>query len=228
MTLDEVMNLINRSLFATMGYTDEQERQNVRRVFCVWHKGLGRHLISTNTSSRHVQTLINKPDMCLYFSDDSSFEGLCLYGKAVIHMDREYKELLWNEGDEKYYPKGIDDEDYCVLEFVADSGRFYRYDGKGDISKEEIEQYDVNKVFEANKIDRCIHLAALAHTKGVADTSWEAFKKVNVDCAVNLFEVCEKQNVPVLFISTVDAIGMVKGVITPDTKLNPISNYGKN
>lgn len=87
---------------------------------------------------------------------------------------------------------------------------------------------DVNKVFEENKIDRCIHLAALAHTKGVADTSWEAFKKVNVDCAENLFEACAKYNVPVLFISTVDAIGMVKGLITPDSELNPISNYGKS
>ncbi len=87
---------------------------------------------------------------------------------------------------------------------------------------------EVNKVFEADKIDRCIHLAALAHTKGVADTSWEAFKKVNVDCAENLFEACAKHNVPVLFISTVDAIGMVKGVITPETELNPISNYGKS
>lgn len=87
---------------------------------------------------------------------------------------------------------------------------------------------DVMRVFEENKIDRCIHLAALAHTKGVADTSWEAFKKVNVDCAENLFEACAKHNVPVLFISTVDAIGMVKGLITPETKLNPISNYGKS
>lgn len=87
---------------------------------------------------------------------------------------------------------------------------------------------DVMRVFEENKIDRCIHLAALAHTKGVADTSWEAFKKVNVDCAVNLFEICAKHNVPVLFISTVDAIGMVKGMITPVTVLNPISNYGKS
>lgn len=82
--------------------------------------------------------------------------------------------------------------------------------------------------FDDKKIDRVIHLAALAHTKGVADTSWEAFKKVNVDCAGNLFEVCAKHNVPVLFISTVDAIGMVNGMITPDTELNPISNYGKS
>ena len=87
---------------------------------------------------------------------------------------------------------------------------------------------EVNKVFEENKIDRCIHLAALAHTTGVKDVSWEAFKKVNVDMAENVFEACAKNNVPVLFISTVDAIGMVKGLITSNTELNPISNYGKS
>ena len=87
---------------------------------------------------------------------------------------------------------------------------------------------DVMRLFDEHKIDRVIHLAALAHTAGVKDTSWEAFKKVNVDCAVNIFEVCAKHSVPVLFISTVDAIGMVKGVIMPDTELNPISNYGKS
>ena len=86
----------------------------------------------------------------------------------------------------------------------------------------------VERMFEGHRIDRCIHLAALAHTKGVADTSWETFRKVNVDCAVNLFEACAKHNVPVLFISTVDAIGMVKGEITHQTELNPISNYGKS
>ena len=93
-----------------------------------------------------------------------------------------------------------------------------------DLSSKE----NVTQVFSEQKIDRVIHLAALAHTKGVADTSWEAFKKVNVDCAVNLFEACAKYNIPVLFISTVDAIGMVKGLITPETELNPISNYGKS
>ena len=87
---------------------------------------------------------------------------------------------------------------------------------------------DVNKVFDEHQIDRAIHLAALAHTAGVKDTSWEAFKKINIECAENVFEVCAKYNVPVLFISTVDVIGMVKGLITPGTELNPISNYGKS
>ena len=93
-----------------------------------------------------------------------------------------------------------------------------------DLSSKEA----IMQLFDDKKIDRVIHLAALAHTKGVADTSWEAFKMVNVDCAENVFEACEKHDIPVLFISTVDAIGMVKGLITPDTELNPISNYGKS
>lgn len=93
-----------------------------------------------------------------------------------------------------------------------------------DLSSEK----DLTQLFEDKKVDRVIHLAALAHTKGEADTSWEVFKKVNVDCAENLFKNCAKHDVPVLFISTVDAIGMVKGRITPETELNPISYYGKS
>lgn len=84
------------------------------------------------------------------------------------------------------------------------------------------------QLFDDKKIDRVIHLAALAHTAGMKNLTWETYHKINVECAENVFEACAKHNVPVLFISTVDAIGMVKGVITPDTELNPISNYGKS
>ncbi len=148
MTLTEIMNLVNRSLFASIGYSDEAGRHNIRRVYCVWHKGLGRHLISTNTSSSHVKSLLKNNSACLYFSDDSAFEGLCLYGIIDVHFDRYYKELLWNEGDEKYYPEGIEDEDYCVLEFIADSGRYYRYDGKGDLTESDFASFDADKQFE--------------------------------------------------------------------------------
>lgn len=148
MTKDELMNLINRSLYATLGYTDEMGGPNVRRVYCVWHKGLGGHLISTNTSSAHAQRLLKNGTACLYFSDDSTMEGLCLYGKIIVHFEKEYRELLWNEGDEKYYPNGVEDDDYCILEFIAESGRFYRYDGKGDISAPEIAAFDAGRQFE--------------------------------------------------------------------------------
>ncbi len=155
MTKDEMMNLINRSLFATIGYTDEEGRQNVRRVFCTWHKGLGKHLISTNTSSAHVKSLQKNSNACIYFSDDEAFEGLCLFGTLNVHFEKEYRERLWTEGDEQYYPNGVEDEDYCILEFVADSGRFYRYDGKGDLSASEIAAYDAGKEYE-NRYDDVI------------------------------------------------------------------------
>ena len=87
---------------------------------------------------------------------------------------------------------------------------------------------DLMRLFEENKIDRAIHLAALAHTAGMKNLTWETYRKINIECAENVFEACAKHDVPVLFISTVDAIGMVKGLITPETELNPISNYGKS
>lgn len=142
MTNNEIKKLIDRSLFASLGYTGEDSRQNIRRVFCVWHKGIGMHLISTNTSSSHVRSLLKNGSACLYFSDDDSFEAVCLYGTAEVSTERRYRELLWNEGDEKYYPNGIDDEDYCIIVFTAESGRYYRYDGKADLSAEDIAECD--------------------------------------------------------------------------------------
>lgn len=56
MAQEEMMYLVNRSLFATIGYLDEDGKQNVRRVFCVWHKGLGKHLIEFLSEKHLLQT----------------------------------------------------------------------------------------------------------------------------------------------------------------------------
>lgn len=126
-----------------------------------------------------------------------------------------------------YVVKGLIEKGHTVIGVDRRTSET-RYPGYTQIVLDLSSKEAVMQLFDDKKIDRCIHLAALAHTKGVADTSWEAFKKVNVDCAENVFEACANYNVPVLFISTVDAIGMVKGLIMPDTELNPISNYGKS
>jgi len=126
-----------------------------------------------------------------------------------------------------YVVKGLLEKGHTVIG-IDRIAKDIKLDGLTQIILDLSSKEGIMQLFDDKKIDRVIHLAALAHTKGVADTSWEAFKKVNVDCAENLFEACSKHNVPVLFISTVDAIGMVKGEITPETELNPISNYGKS
>lgn len=126
-----------------------------------------------------------------------------------------------------YVVKGLTGKGHTVIG-VDRIAKDTNLSGLTQIVLDLLSKEGVMQLFDDKKIDRVIHLAALAHTKGVADTSWEAFKKVNVDCAENIFEACAKHNIPVLFISTVDAIGMVKGLITPETELNPISNYGKS
>ena len=104
----------------------------------------------------------------------------------------------------------------------------YRHENLRQVVLDLSDKKALNELFEKEKVDRCIHLAALAHFAGENDLSLERFMFVNVTCAENVFEACAGYKVPVLFISTVDAIGMVKGVITPETKLNPLSNYGKS
>ncbi len=84
------------------------------------------------------------------------------------------------------------------------------------------------KVIHENQTDRIIHLAALAHTNGESDLTWDHYYHVNVECARNVFEsAC---NIPVLFISTIDVYGFYDGKdeVTADTPIHPVSNYGKS
>ncbi len=147
MTKQEIFQLITDSSFANLGFLDFEQKPSIRRVFCTWHKGLGAHLISTNTSSQHVQNLLKNDAACLYFENSSTFSGVCLSGKAVLHLDCAYKEMLWHEQDIKYYSKGINDPDYCIIEFLAETGRYYRFDGKGNLSPQEIEAFDKNRCY---------------------------------------------------------------------------------
>lgn len=146
LTIEEVSKMIFEQQFANLGFMDNNNIPSIRRVFCTWHQGIGRHLISTNTSSLHVQELLKKPQASLYFADSETFEGVCLSGEVKVHFEHEYKAMLWHEGDEKYYPNGVDDDDYCIIEFVASEGRFYRYDGIGNITLNEIMQFDKDVV----------------------------------------------------------------------------------
>ena len=86
---------------------------------------------------------------------------------------------------------------------------------------------DLEKIFREKKIDRVIHLAALAHTMGGKKYSKSMYEYLNVECANNIFEAAARHNVPVLFISTVDVFGFQKGVVNPNSECHPVTIYGK-
>lgn len=80
---------------------------------------------TTNTSSMRAGQYIENPKACVYFYDKRFFRGVMLIGTMEVLTDSDSKEMIWRQGDEMYYPKGVTDPDYCVLKFTAQSGRFY-------------------------------------------------------------------------------------------------------
>lgn len=81
------------------------------------------------------------------------------------------------------------------------------------------------EVIREHNPDKVVHLAALAHTTGEDDLSYEKYYHVNVECAENVFHVAE--NRPLLFISTVDVFGFTKGIVTAESEIHPVTFYGK-
>lgn len=80
---------------------------------------------TTNTSSMRVAQYRKNPNACIYFCDKRFFQGVMLIGTMEVLEDERSKRMIWREGDTMYYPQGVTDPDYCVLRFVAHSGRYY-------------------------------------------------------------------------------------------------------
>ena len=86
----------------------------------------------------------------------------------------------------------------------------------------------LRQIADTHRVDRFIHLAALAHRDGQTDLSWARYYHINVECAQHVFEAAGDR--PVLYISTVDVVGFYDGKtpVGPDCALHPVSNYGKS
>ena len=84
------------------------------------------------------------------------------------------------------------------------------------------------EIIRRHSVERVIHLAALAHTRGETDLSWERYRHINVDCAKNVFDAAGDR--PVLYISTVDVFGFYEGEepLNGYSPIHPVSDYGKS
>lgn len=83
----------------------------------------------------------------------------------------------------------------------------------------------LKEIYQQYTITHTIHLAALAHERKDEELSETAYRQANVINAQNVFEAAKGTNI--LFISTVDVYGFVKGVVNGETEVQPVSIYGK-
>ena len=123
--MTEGLQLIERSKICLLGTNGEDGFPNIKAMMNAKHEGMNKIWLSTNTSSRRVQQLKKDNRACVYYIDEKEFKGLMLIGTIRILQDLKSRRMLWNDGDERYYPLGVEDPDYSVLCFTARKGDYY-------------------------------------------------------------------------------------------------------
>lgn len=129
-------NLIDKQSVAFISSVDEDGFPNTKAMLPPRKReGIKTFYFTTNTSSMRAAQYRKNPKACIYFCDKRFFRGVMLKGTAEVLEDSESKEMIWQEGDTMYYPKGVTDPDYCVLRITVTQGRFY--------SKFKSENFDI-------------------------------------------------------------------------------------
>jgi len=121
-----IENMIDKATVSIISSVDEEGFPNTKAMLPPRKRiGIKHIFFSTNTSSMRVKQYLTNPKACIYFFDKRFFRGVMLKGAMEVLKDNKSKKLIWQDGDEMYYPKGVTDPDYCVLKFTAHNGRYY-------------------------------------------------------------------------------------------------------
>ena len=119
-------NLIDKQSVSFISSVDADGFPNTKAMLPPRKReGIKIFYFTTNTSSMRVEQYRKNPKACIYFCDKRFFRGVMLKGMVEVLEDNASKEMIWQEGDTMYYPKGVADPDYCVLKFTAETGRYY-------------------------------------------------------------------------------------------------------
>ncbi|SET70508.1 pyridoxamine 5'-phosphate oxidase-related FMN-binding protein [Lacrimispora sphenoides] len=119
-------NLIDKQGVSLISSLDDEGFPNAKAMLPPRKRvGIKTFYFTTNTSSIRVKQFRSNPKACIYFCDKRFFRGVMLKGTMEVLEDAASKEMIWQEGDTMYYPKGVTDPDYCVLKFIAQTGRYY-------------------------------------------------------------------------------------------------------
>jgi general stress protein 26 len=121
----KALALVERSGIVLVGSNGDDGFPWIKAMLKMEAEELKTVWLSTNTSSKRVAQFRKDQRACVYFVDFSDWMGLMLLGKIEILRDHESRRRIWREGNEIYYPLGVDDPDYSVLRFSAERANYY-------------------------------------------------------------------------------------------------------
>ena len=124
----EIRELREKSNVAYVGSVSENGFPQIKAMLIFEDedkRGMKTHYFSTNYSSKRVKQFLANPKACVYYVNDEDYAGALFTGNIEILTDHDSKAMLWRDGCEIYYPNGVDDEDYCVYKFTAETVNYY-------------------------------------------------------------------------------------------------------
>lgn len=126
----EIHELRRRSPIAFVGSVNENGFPQIKAMLVFEDedkRGMKTHYFSTNYSSKRVKQFLADPKACVYYCDETKdkYKGALFTGTIEVCTDHDTKAMLWRDGCEIYYPNGVDDDDYCVYKFTAETVNYY-------------------------------------------------------------------------------------------------------
>ena len=134
MSEEAMNNVIENATVTIISSIDENGYPNTKAMLPPRKRnGLKEFYFTTNTSSLRAKQYSKNGKACIYFFNEKYFQGLMFIGTMEVLTNQEIKNEIWRDGDDMYYPKGIQDPDYCVLKFTGEKIRTYHNFIKDDI-----------------------------------------------------------------------------------------------
>jgi general stress protein 26 len=123
---ETIGNLIDKQSVSFISSVDEYGFPNTKAMLPpVKREGIKTFYWHTNTSSMRIKQYRANPKACIYFCDKRFFRGVMLKGVMEVLEDTKIKHEIWQDEFTMYYKGGVDDPDFIIIKFTAQSGRYY-------------------------------------------------------------------------------------------------------
>lgn len=126
MTKEKIIEFIKRQRTSILSSVDEDGYPWSRALIQPRHIEGNTLYFASYTSSNKVRHYKNNNKASIYFFEKGkNFQGAMIKGTMEIVTDYKVKEKLWMPFYFKFYKKGVNDFEYCILKFTCEEAQWF-------------------------------------------------------------------------------------------------------
>lgn len=126
MTKEEIFEFIKKQRTSIISSVDEDGYPWSRALIQPRYIEGNSIYFASYTSSNKVKHYKNNSKASVYFFEKGrNYQGVMIKGNMEIINDYKVKEKLWLPFYYKFYKKGVNDTEYCILKFTCDEAEWF-------------------------------------------------------------------------------------------------------